>query len=78
MTFTRILPHSPPPPGQSCEWAKTDEGCYWCCDVCNSNRHICPGCGEPLSHLGNELVETIMGDDGVVKEIWQPHEGCID
>lgn len=27
-----------------------DEGCMWCCVACDTDRHICPGCGASLEH----------------------------
>jgi hypothetical protein len=59
MPFELISEHSRP-----CERTKTDAGCYWCCGACNYNRHTCPGCGDDLTHLGNN-------HDGT------PHEDCI-
>jgi hypothetical protein len=38
------------------------------CDLCNYDRHDCPGCGTPLSHNG--LERTAQG--------WLPHAGCTD
>jgi len=29
---------------------KPDQGCYYCCDSCNYDRHICHFCGQTLSH----------------------------
>jgi len=26
------------------------EGCHKCCDQCNYDTHICPGCGTSLKH----------------------------
>jgi hypothetical protein len=36
-------------PGRVCSRCQ-GAGCYECCDLCNYDRHVCPGCGEPLSH----------------------------
>lgn len=33
-----------------CDHAPED-GCMWCCSVCNVDRHCCPGCGTTLGHL---------------------------
>lgn len=57
-----------------CERIKTDAGCYHCCDACNYDRHTCPGCGTPLTHLGNERVYV----DGVLTGQVIKHEGCVD
>lgn len=27
-----------------------DEGCMWCCMKCNTDTHLCPGCGTPVGH----------------------------
>lgn len=54
----------------NCPRLKTDEGCYWCCSACNFDRHTCRGCGDPLTHLGNELLR-----DGTVGG---KHEGCCE
>lgn len=27
-----------------------DDGCEWCCSVCNYDRHLCPGCGTVSNH----------------------------
>lgn len=63
---------------RDCEYLKTDTGCYYCCDSCNYNTHICHGCGSDLSHLGNEVAEVVRGDDNVTTVIWTSHEGCTD
>lgn len=28
--------------------------CFWCCEACNYDRHICGGCGQNLRHDGLE------------------------
>jgi hypothetical protein len=68
-----IPPHTLAP-GETCERLKTDEGCYWHCGACDHDTHTCPGCGEPLSHLGKENKGR-RPDAGI---IWKPHEGCTD
>lgn len=30
---------------------------YMHCNRCNYDDHVCPGCGEPLSHNGLELAD---------------------
>lgn len=45
------LPHTANP---RCEYLKTDEGCFWCCQLCDVDRHVCQGCGEHVTHLGND------------------------
>lgn len=52
MGFTNRPPHHPDP---RCEFLKTDEGCFWCCAICDTSRHVCPGCGDHLTHLGREV-----------------------
>jgi hypothetical protein len=37
----------------NCEYLKTDQGCYYCCEACNYDRHICHFCGDNLTHLNN-------------------------
>jgi hypothetical protein len=27
-----------------------DDGCEWCCQTCNHDRHLCPGCGTNIGH----------------------------
>ena len=76
MTLQIIPQHRLPPPGESCQYAKTDQGCYWCCVDCNHDTHICPGCGTPLSHLGNERT-TQMTKAGQIT-VWRPHRRCTD
>jgi hypothetical protein len=49
----------------NCEYLKTDRGCFWCCPTCDIDRHTCPGCGDPLTHLDNNMDKT-------------PHTGCTD
>lgn len=31
-----------------------DEGCFRCCEQCDTDSHICHGCGEPLYHGKSE------------------------
>lgn len=31
-----------------------DKRMYELCDKCDTHTHICPGCGEPLTHSGHE------------------------
>lgn len=31
-----------------------DEGCFRCCERCDTDNHICLGCGEPLYHGKSE------------------------
>lgn len=32
-----------------------EEGaCFWCCDRCNLDRHLCRACGENLTHNGRD------------------------
>jgi hypothetical protein len=49
---------------KDCEFLKKD-GCYWCCERCNYDKHQCPGCGDELKHNGLELSG-------------KEHKGCID
>lgn len=60
---------------KDCPLLKTDEGCYSCCDKCNYDRHICGGCGEPLSHLGNGFTVTVYGNGKEYK--YFPHPDCV-
>lgn len=48
--FIPRLPHARDP---RCPHLRTDDGCYWCCELCDVDRHVCLGCGEHLTHLGN-------------------------
>jgi hypothetical protein len=34
-------------PGCNC---RPGQGCPYCCDQCNTDRHLCPGCGKPVPH----------------------------
>lgn len=61
MPDTKIHPHEP---SKDCKFRKTDDGCYWCCSSCNYDDHTCGGCGDNVSHLGNN-------PDG------SKHEGCL-
>jgi len=27
-----------------------DDGCMWCCEECNNDRHYCPDCGTISNH----------------------------
>lgn len=45
--WTPIPTHAPDP---NCEYLATDRGCYWCCEVCNTGGHTCPGCGDSTTH----------------------------
>ena len=42
-----------------------NNGCYYCCELCNYDLHACGGCGLPLEHNGSNLDGT-------------RHEGCTD
>jgi len=42
----------------------------WHCEKCNRDEHVCPGCGEPLSHNGLEHNKTT--------NTWHEHKGCTD
>jgi hypothetical protein len=46
------MPHTRDP---RCKFLKTDEGCIWCCELCDHDAHVCAGCGCHVSHLGNDL-----------------------
>lgn len=35
--------------GEICQHEPND-GCMWCCETCNYDRHICPGCGTIIDH----------------------------
>lgn len=59
MSYVPRTPHASDP---RCVFLKTDDGCFWCCQLCDVDRHVCPGCGEHLTHLNNEV-----GEDGEVK-----------
>lgn len=30
------------------------DGCMWCCQRCNTDRHWCPGCGTVTDHYATE------------------------
>lgn len=30
-----------------------DDGCMWCCQRCNQDRHWCPGCGTVTDRKGS-------------------------
>lgn len=51
---------------RDCEYLKTDDGCYYCCDNCNYATHTCHGCGNTLTHLDNNPKTK------------KPHTGCTD
>jgi hypothetical protein len=38
-------------------------GCQACCDDCNSDRHVCPGCGGLVGH-GTMRCEVCLVEDG--------------
>jgi hypothetical protein len=29
---------------------ESDDGCLWCCERCNYDRHYCPNCGTIADH----------------------------
>lgn len=37
------------------------ERMYDACDQCNYDNHVCPGCGENLSHSGHQYNGTLHG-----------------
>lgn len=41
-----------------CEYLRLPRGCYRCCQDCNHDLHMCPGCGEPLTHMGTKRDGT--------------------
>lgn len=47
MSYTPIPKH---PYDRDCPRLATPEGCYYCCERCNYDRHLCPGCGDNLPH----------------------------
>lgn len=34
-----------------------EDGCTYCCEVCNHDDHRCPGCGEPVTHKEGVCVQ---------------------
>lgn len=36
-----------------------DDGCEWCCQTCNYDRHRCPGCGTVTDHKNSVCPECI-------------------
>lgn len=51
MGFRVLMAH---PYDPECEYLKTNEGCYYCCHLCDTDMHRCGGCGGAVSHLGND------------------------
>lgn len=49
--LTMIPEHEP---HEECKYRKTDRGCYYCCQYCNHDMHLCGGCGVSLTHLGKD------------------------
>jgi hypothetical protein len=40
----------------NCDHA-VDDGCLWCCEDCNWDRHLCPGCGAVGNHKNQTCAE---------------------
>lgn len=32
------------------------------CERCNYDRHVCPGCGTPVSHKGSQVCDACTAD----------------
>ena len=42
-----------------CEHA-SDDGCMWCCETCNYDRHYCPGCGTVADHKNTACPDCVV------------------
>jgi hypothetical protein len=36
-----------------------DDGCQWCCQTCNYDRHFCGGCGTVTGHDGGACPDCV-------------------
>jgi hypothetical protein len=67
MSFESIPPHYFPESNPRCKYLEQGH-CYWCCNSCNYNLHVCPLCGDPLDHNGQEWVDGVKSNHSCLED----------
>lgn len=48
------IPEHKPDPG-ACNYLNSGGSCYWCCDACNLDAHLCYECRDSVNHFNKNL-----------------------